>query len=120
MQSLGHGRRRGHLLGRASLEEVSMAESGGLVRAFADTLPEVVDLVRRFAQDGTHAPVSRVFIDHALGAASVAVPEASKPAAATGGAILTPKENEVLQLLAGGLPNKRIASQLGLSSETAK
>jgi LuxR family maltose regulon positive regulatory protein len=34
--------------------------------------------------------------------------------------MLTPKENLVLQLLAGGLPNKRIAAELELSSETVK
>jgi LuxR family maltose regulon positive regulatory protein len=38
----------------------------------------------------------------------------------TGNALLTPKENQVLQLLAGGLPNKRIATELELSSETVK
>jgi len=34
--------------------------------------------------------------------------------------MLTPKEGLVLQLLAGGLPNKRIAVELDLSSETVK
>jgi two-component system nitrate/nitrite response regulator NarL len=33
---------------------------------------------------------------------------------------LTPRETEVLQLLAGGLPNKSIAAQLGISEHTAK
>ena len=33
---------------------------------------------------------------------------------------LTPREIEVLQLLAGGLPNKTIAYQLGISEHTAK
>ena len=37
-----------------------------------------------------------------------------------GSAMLTPKESLVLQLLAGGLPNKRIAVELDLSSETVK
>ena len=34
--------------------------------------------------------------------------------------MLTPKENQVLQLLAGGLHNKQIATELELSSETVK
>ena len=34
--------------------------------------------------------------------------------------MLTPKENQVLQLLAGGLPNKRIAVELQLSNDTVK
>lgn len=33
---------------------------------------------------------------------------------------LTPREREVLQLLAEGLPNKQIASQLGISEHTVK
>jgi len=33
---------------------------------------------------------------------------------------LTPREQEVLQLLAEGLPNKAIASQLSISEHTVK
>ena len=33
---------------------------------------------------------------------------------------LTPREREVLELLAGGLSNRRIASELGISEHTAK
>jgi LuxR family maltose regulon positive regulatory protein len=34
--------------------------------------------------------------------------------------LLTPKESQVLQLLAGGLQNKQIATELDLSSDTVK
>ena len=36
------------------------------------------------------------------------------------GSVLTPRESEVLQLLAEGLPNKAIAERLGISDHTAK
>lgn len=102
------------------VEALSRAEAGDLVRVFADTHPEVVDLVRRFAQRGAHSPVTRAFIDRVLAAANVTVADAARPASPTESGILTPKEGEVLQLLAAGLANKRIATELGLSNETVK
>ncbi len=36
------------------------------------------------------------------------------------GDLLTPRESEVLHLLAAGLPNKLIAARLGVSEHTAK
>ena len=37
-----------------------------------------------------------------------------------GGETLTPREREVLELVAEGLPNKTIARELGISEHTAK
>jgi LuxR family maltose regulon positive regulatory protein len=101
-------------------EALSRAESGGLVRVFADTLPEVVDLVRRCVQGGPAGAVKRGFIDRVLAAAEATATSELRAAPPGGNALLTPKENQVLQLLAGGLPNKRIATELDLSSETVK
>ncbi len=58
-----------------------------------------------------------ITIDPAL-AASLIIPEASseEPLAEA----LTPRETEVLQLLAEGLPNKQIARQLAISPNTVK
>ena len=53
------------------------------------------------------------------GAAANAVLRPRPPAAATV-EHLTPREQEVLQLLAQGLPNKLIATRLGISDHTAK
>jgi LuxR family maltose regulon positive regulatory protein len=105
----------------ASLTEaLSRAESGGLVRVFADSLPEVVDLIRRRMQRSLDAVVTPAFIDRVLAAAEAATTGEQQPASPAGNAMLTPKETQVLQLLAGGLPNKRIATELGLSSDTVK
>jgi DNA-binding NarL/FixJ family response regulator len=52
------------------------------------------------------------------------IPGRAEPAADTPpdppGEVLTPREMEVLQLMAHGLPNKRIAARLGISLHTAK
>ncbi|MBF7728498.1 LuxR C-terminal-related transcriptional regulator [Pseudomonas sp. N040] len=101
------------------------AESGGQVRVFADTLPELIELISRWAgTENTGATVSPGFIQQVLDAARSspdpvpATQDLGVTAAAS--AFLTPKEAEVLNLLASGLPNKRIASTMGLSSETIK
>jgi LuxR family maltose regulon positive regulatory protein len=101
-------------------EALSRAESGGLVRVFADTLPEVVDLVHRRTQASPAGAVTPAFIDRVLAASEPSATTERRTAPSTGNALLTPKENQVLQLLAGGLPNKRIATELELSSETVK
>ncbi len=44
----------------------------------------------------------------------------STPTAARGATELTPREHDVLELLAVGLSNKQIAAKLGISSHTAK
>ena len=101
-------------------EALSLAEAGGMVRVFADTLPEVVDVIRRRAVSGTDAPVTRAYVDRVLAAANVLMAETGTTPPAAGSAVLTPKESEVLQLLATGMANKRIATTLGLSPETIK
>ena len=101
-------------------EALSLAEAGGMVRVFADTLPEVVDVIRRRTDTGADAPVTRAFVDRVLAAATGPDAGTGKPAPGGGSAILTPKEDEVLRLLATGMANKRIAATLGLSPETIK
>jgi LuxR family maltose regulon positive regulatory protein len=102
------------------IEALSRAESGGLVRVFADTLPEVVDLVRRRVQGGPAGTVTHAFIERVLAGAEATATSELRATPPAGNALLTPQENQVLQLLAGGLPNKRIAAELELSSETVK
>jgi DNA-binding NarL/FixJ family response regulator len=58
-----------------------------------------------------------IVVDDAL-APAVLRPRPPRPAALA--EPLTPRESEVLQLLAQGLPNKAIAERLGISDHTAK
>jgi LuxR family maltose regulon positive regulatory protein len=124
MQALlcdARGQSPGPLLNAA----LGRAESGGQVRVFAETLPQVLQLIARSAAADSLSPsISQDFIQRLLDAAESTQASASSPpstaAAAALSAFLTPKESQVLQLLAAGLPNKRIASTLGLSNETIK
>ncbi len=98
-------------------ESVEMAESLGQERILADTHPDLVDWVRllgvRRPEAVTHAPApdSQELAQRGSGPAKVHV----NPSA-----LLTPKECEVLQLLAGSMSNKRIAQAMGISDETVK
>ena len=59
-----------------------------------------------------------IVIDPSLVPAMLAMPSRRSPDAAV--PALTPREHEVLRLLALGLPNKAIARELGISAHTAK
>ncbi|MFJ5613663.1 response regulator [Streptomyces sp. NPDC093221] len=87
----------------------------------------LIDAVRVMARGGTvfTPTVGRAVVDGFLGgppgsdgAEGPGTPEASAHAAAL--APLTDRETEVLRLLAAGLPNARIAAELGISVGTVK
>ncbi|HOW46934.1 MAG TPA: LuxR C-terminal-related transcriptional regulator [Rubrivivax sp.] len=100
------GERSGPLL----REAVDLARTYGLKRVFADAHPGLGDLARRLAEEG-----------------DVDVPQPPRPAPAeaqrlqaTPSTALTPKEREVLGLLARSLSNKEIALALQVGEETIK
>ena len=72
---------------------------------------------RRVAAALAAARQGLLVVDEPL-AALVLRPRQGRPAALV--EPLTPRESEVLQLLAQGLPNKAIAERLGISDHTAK
>ena len=100
------------------LEAINLAQTFGLARTFVDSHPVIADWVRRLAEEEAR--------DNATDAVQVprAVrpriqPESSLPRAVPS-MVLTPKEREVLELLARGYANKEIAQAMAVGEETVK
>lgn len=102
-------------------EAIGLTGTYGLVRVFADAHPALADWVHAMAvQDGGQPgvlaaappahPAQRAGQPRRAPAAPRAVPSM----------VLTPKEREVLELLARNLSNKEIAQAIGVGEVTAK
>jgi len=95
-------------------EAMNLAHTYGLARTFVDTHPGLADWARRVAEEshgGHAAQVAR--------RSQPAEHSAGKPRAVAS-TVLTPKEREVLELLARNLSNKEIAQAIGAGEATAK
>jgi LuxR family maltose regulon positive regulatory protein len=90
---------------------LSLAQPAGYVRVFSDEGEPLAVLLRRLLRRGVHAAYTRRLLQ-AFGNSS----QRSAPAAE----LLTPREREVLRLLALGLPNRGIAERLVTSEATVK
>lgn len=105
--------------GRAlMLEAITLAQTFGLARTFVDAHPIIADWVRRLADEKIGGESS----------GAIPVPRAVRPLPlrdvsaprAVPSMVLTPKEREVLELLARKLANKEIAQAMGVGEETVK
>jgi LuxR family maltose regulon positive regulatory protein len=100
--------------GTALLEEaMSMSRMWGLKRILADTHPDLPDWARQL-EAGKAAKAG--LREHEVAPAQKAAPRAR----VANSSLLSPKEREVLQLLAGNMSNKQIALAMGVSDETIK
>jgi len=100
-------------------EAMDLAASHGLARVFIDAHPELGDWVRQLQASEEH-PAAGAPRGVLAGAMRVPAPaEAARPRVAPSMA-LTPKEREVLDLLARNLSNKEIALAMQVGEETIK
>jgi LuxR family maltose regulon positive regulatory protein len=93
-------------------QTVGLAETLGLKRIAADTHPACVEQLAADAAAPTPADLQA--------AVQPSVTPTNTPAQVVDNALLTPKETEVLRLLAGNLTNKQIASAMGVGDQTIK
>ncbi|MGZ9057891.1 MAG: LuxR C-terminal-related transcriptional regulator [Burkholderiaceae bacterium] len=106
-------------------EAIGLASTYGLVRVFVDAHPAVGEWAQRVSSrqnDGTAREAQRASTSHRSPAAPLNVPrerEAHAPRV-TPSMALTPKEREVLALLARNLSNKEIALAMQVGEETIK
>ena len=86
----------------------------GCLRVAEETHPTAVALRDKLAASGAHVTTS------AVGPAPSLVRVTAGRTVTAAGGLLTPKEADVLRLLAAGLSNKHIAKTMDISDETVK
>lgn len=102
-------------------EAMDLAATYGLARLFADAHPALGDLAQRAAAAEQSKPGTVPVAAPALQpTAPMQPPRASAVPRATPSLALTPKEREVLELLARNLSNKEIALAMQIGEETIK
>jgi LuxR family maltose regulon positive regulatory protein len=97
-------------------EAVGLAEDYGMRRSLEDIHPEIAEWIRALRAEEGQAALA---VSLTLPAGPSARNEQSH-AQVTASRLLTPKEREVLQLLARNLSNKQIAQALSVGEETVK
>lgn len=99
------------------LEAVGLTQTLGLTQLLRETHPDLESWARQL--QGKQAGGSFVQPPDSVQPANRPIVTTSRATVATG-ALLTPKEREVLELLAGNMSNKQIALAMDVSGETVK
>ena len=99
---------------RLLAEALSMSTIWGLKRILADTHPDLPDWARQI-EAGKEANTG--LLEHVVAPVQKVATTRARVASSS---LLSPKEREVLQLLAGNMSNKQIALAMGVSDETIK
>jgi len=101
-------------------EAIDLAQTYGLLRVFGDAHPALGDWVRQVTQEESGAAAGGPGPLAAPIRTAVTPPREAAPARVAPSMALTPKEREVLELLARNLSNKEIALALQVGEETIK
>lgn len=100
-------------------ESLSLADINGLARIVVDTHPDLVDWARTIRSPG--GAIEPVAIRHAdFIALTPPTRERTASVRVSPSAILTPKERDILKLMADNLTNKQIGLVMGVSYQTIK
>ncbi|WP_179403312.1 LuxR C-terminal-related transcriptional regulator [Burkholderia guangdongensis] len=106
----------GHDDGRPLMQEaIDLTRTYGLARVFVDAHPALADWARGLVEEGAGGPDA----GRAMPVARMPRRAPAEPRAVPS-MVLTPKEREVLELLARNLSNKEIAQAIGVGEVTAK
>ncbi|MBO9695238.1 MAG: AAA family ATPase [Sphingopyxis sp.] len=102
-------------------EQMRAAADLGLIRSLVDEGGELKALLQRLAEDGRLDKRSQAYLETLIGhfgGQAGAAPESMGTAQSD--TLLTPREIDILGLVAAGMSNKRIAIALGITLETVK
>jgi LuxR family maltose regulon positive regulatory protein len=104
----------------AKLREVlKVLQALGMQRLLSDTHPQLVDWQQSLAREGGSTAYQPTAVPD-VNARTSSNAEAVTPRSVAPSSLLTPKEREVLRLLANNLVNKEIASAMDISVEGVK
>lgn len=101
-------------------ESLSLASALGLERIVVDTHPDLVDWARRIRSAAEPAERPSLPQVDVLAQATLRPREKAARAKVAPSALLTPKERDILKLMADNLSNKQIGLVIGVSYETVK